>query len=73
MKKTTIHSLTENFEEHVHTTADGVEVRKTRDLQHVLGYAEWRNFNWVINKSKTACEVSEQLILNHFVDVNKMI
>lgn len=73
MQKNIIYSLTNNFEDHVHTTSDGVEFWMARDLQHLLGYAEWRNFNLVISKSKTACEVSEQLINDHFVDVNKTI
>ena len=73
MQKNIIHSLTNNFEDHVRTTSDGVEFWLARDLQHLLGYAEWRNFNLVISKSKTACEVSEQLINDHFVDVNKMV
>jgi len=73
MQKQIIHSLTDNFEDHVHTTSDGVEFWMARDVQHLLGYAEWRNFNLVISKSKTACEVSDQLINDHFVDVNKMV
>jgi len=73
MQKQVIHSLTEDFESHAHQTTDGVEFWMARDVQHLLGYTEWRNFNLVINKSKTACEVSEQLINDHFVDVNKTI
>ena len=44
-----------------------------RDLMTQLGYTEWRNFTAVINKAKTACEVSGHLIPDHFVDVNKTI
>jgi hypothetical protein len=73
MNKNIIYSLTDNFEDHVHKTSDGVAFWMARDLQHLLGYAEWRNFNLVITKSKTACEVSEQLITDHFIDVNKTI
>jgi len=39
----------------------------------LLGYAEWRNFLAVISKAKVACEVSEQAIADHFVEVNKMV
>ena len=39
----------------------------------MLGYTEWRNFNKVINKAKTACETSGHKIPDHFVDVNKTI
>ncbi|QHI37843.1 hypothetical protein IMCC3317_32260 [Kordia antarctica] len=73
MKTSIIHSLTENFESHAQKTSDDVDFWMARDLQHLLGYKEWRNFNLVINKAKTACEVSEQLINDHFVDVNKMV
>jgi len=73
MKKSTIYSLTENFEAHVHHTSTDVEFWMARDLQHLLNYKEWRNFNLVINKAKTACEVSEQQIDDHFVNVNKMV
>jgi DNA-damage-inducible protein D len=38
-----------------------------------LGYDEWRNFEKVIDKAKTACEKSGQNCAYHFVDVNKMI
>jgi hypothetical protein len=45
-----------------------------RDIQHLLGYGEWRNFNnSAISKSKTACEVSGHLVTDHFVGVNKMV
>ncbi|VAW71664.1 DNA-damage-inducible protein D [hydrothermal vent metagenome] len=44
-----------------------------RDLQHLSDYAEWRNFTAVISKAKTACEVSEHPVSDHFVDANKMI
>ena len=73
MKSSIIHSLTENFESHANQSSDGVEFWMARDLQHLLAYKEWRNFNLVINKAKTACEVSEQQIDDHFVDVNKMV
>jgi len=72
MQKEIIHSLLDDFEAHARATTDGVEFWMARDLQHLLGYSEWRNFTLVINKSKTACEVSE-LINDHFVDVNKTI
>ncbi len=73
MKKELIYSLTQDFESYAEQTDSGVEFWLARDLQHLLGYAEWRNFNQVINKAKTACEVSGHAISDHFVDVNKMI
>ncbi len=73
MKKEIIKSLTETFESHSYTTKNGIEFWYARDLQHLLGYAEWRNFLKVINKAKTACETSGHNIEDHFVDVNKMV
>lgn len=52
---------------------DGEEFWYARELQRVLGYAEWRNFNSVIDKAKTACKQSANQVADHFVDVNKMV
>lgn len=51
----------------------GVECWSARDLQILLEYTEWRNFELVIDKAKISCEHAGQRIDNHFVDVNKMI
>ncbi|MFA5455803.1 MAG: DNA damage-inducible protein D [Sulfurimonas sp.] len=73
IEKELIHSLTQNFEDFANKTDDKVEFWLARDLQHLLGYAEWRNFQNAVSKAKTACEVSGQNISDHFVDVNKMV
>ena len=73
IEKELIHSLTKNFEDFANQTDDRVEFWLARDLQHLLGYTEWRNFQNAISKAKTACEVSGQDISDHFVDVNKMV
>jgi len=73
MKSDLIRMLTGSFEGHAQQTDSGVEFWLARDLQHLLGYAEWRNFTTVISKAKTACEVSDHEIGDHFVDVNKMV
>lgn len=73
IEKELIHSLTKNFEDFANQTDDKVEFWLARDLQHLLGYTEWRNFQNAISKAKTACEVSGQNISDHFVDVNKMV
>ena len=68
-----IQTLTMAFEGHAQRTENGVEYWLARDLQHLLGYTEWRNFQQVLNKGKTACEVSGHVVGDHFVDVNKMV
>lgn len=73
MKKDIVYKLTENFEDFLHTTEDGVEFWLARDLQHLLGYGKWDNFQNVISKAKTACEISGQEISDHFADVRKMV
>ena len=42
-------------------------------MQQALEYAEWRNFENVIQKAKIACEKSGNVEKNHFVDVNKIV
>lgn len=73
MQSDLIHTLTSTFEAHAQQAEGGIEYWLARDLQHLLGYEEWRNFTAVISKAKTACEVSGHATKDHFVDVNKMV
>lgn len=73
MKKELIHTLTADFESYAQHTESGVEFWLARDLQHLLGYTKWDNFTQVLSKAKTACEVSEHSISDHFADVGKTI
>lgn len=61
------------FEAIKHVNDDGEEFWYARELQVVLEYTEWRNFNKVIIKAKMSCEGSNNLVDNHFVDLNKTI
>ena len=71
--KQQVQTLTTTFEGHAQQTDTGVEYWLARDLQHLLGYGQWRNFHNVISKAKTACEVSGHEVADHFADVSKMI
>ena len=73
MKTEQVQMLTETFEGHAQQTEGGVEYWLARDVQHLLGYTKWENFLNVVNKAKTACEVSGYDIDNHFPDVRKMV
>lgn len=73
MEQQQIQSLTANFEDHAQQTEEGVEFWLARDLQHLLGYDQWRNFQSVLSKAKTACELSGHAIPDHFADVSKMV
>lgn len=73
MKTEVIRSLTTSFEGHAQHTDGGIEFWLARDIQHLLGYAKWDNFLNVVSKAKTACEVSEHSVADHFADVGKMV
>jgi DNA-damage-inducible protein D len=72
MKKELVTRLHRNFEEHAHHQ-DGVEFWLARELQELLGYSKWENFEQVIAKAKTACTNSGHPVEDHFPDVRKMI
>ena len=52
---------------------NGEDYWMARDIQPVLGYAEWRSFQGVIEKAKTACGGSGINPKYHFVDTTKVI
>jgi len=72
MEKELIVRLHRGFEECAHEK-DGVEFWYARELQKLLGYDRWENFENAINKAKTACENAKQNTMDHFRDVTKMI
>lgn len=72
MEKETIIRLNKSFEEYAYEQ-DGVEYWLARELQELLGYADWRNFLNAIEKAKESCKTTGEEVSDHFVDVNKMI
>lgn len=68
-----MHYTDQTFEDIKHLTDEGQEFWYARELQLVLEYTEWRNFESVIEKAKIACEISGNNIMDHFVSVNKMV
>ena len=61
----------ETFESIKHVDEYGYEFWYARELQSVLEYAEWRNFQKLIEKAQTACENSDMAVDECFVEVNK--
>ena len=72
MEKELITQLNKTFEESAYEQ-DGIEYWLARELQGLLGYSEWRNFNNAIEKAKESCKTSGEAISDHFVGVNKMV
>ena len=72
MKKEEILALFKSYEDAV-CTIDDTECWSARDLQELFGYKLWQNFTNVIAKAKEACTNVGQDVLDHFIDVNKMV
>lgn len=64
---------TSPFEQIRRTNDAGNEYWSSRDFAKVLDYSDYRNFEQVIEKARTACFNSGQRIDDHFVDVTDMI
>ena len=63
----------QTFESIKHLNDDGIEFWCARELQSVLEYTQWRNFESVIDKAKIACDNSGNVVSDHFADVSKMV
>lgn len=72
MEKETIAKLNKSFEEYAYEQ-DGVDYWLARELQELLGYADWRNFLNAVDKAKESCQTTGEAVSDHFVDVTKMI
>ncbi len=62
-----------NFEDIKHTNKLGNEYWEARELMIVLGYSKWGNFKKVIDKSKIACDISNNKIEEHFAKAGKVL
>jgi DNA-damage-inducible protein D len=72
MDKEIISKLNRSFEEYAYEQ-DGIEYWLARELQTLLGYADWRNFLNAVEKAKESCKSTGERVLDHFVDVTKMV
>ena len=61
------------FERIRRTNPAGNEFWSSRDFAQVLGYTDYRNFEAVIEKARTACFNSGQRVEDHFVEITEMI
>jgi len=61
------------FERIRRTNTTGNEFWSSRDFAQVLGYADYRNFESVIERARTACFNSGLPVADHFVEITEMI
>lgn len=72
MKKEEIFQLFEKFEAAA-SSVEGIECWSARELQLLLGYSKWENFQKVIEKARESCTQAGEQVANHFPDVRKTI
>lgn len=74
MDKQEISLSKSKFDELAHVDeSTGIEFWYARELQAAFSYSQWRRFNEVIEKAKLSCNVSGNIVSNHFADVGKMV
>src|SRR3989338_6638517 len=73
MKHEIVQKLHKNFNDYSQKTEDGLEFWFARDLQVLLGYDQWKNFQKVIEKGKIACKNNGLVVEDQFAEVGKMI
>jgi DNA-damage-inducible protein D len=72
MKTEQIKELFEKFEGACYLI-EGIECWSARELQGILGYARWENFEKVLAKAQESCQNAEIEVSDHFRDVTKTI
>ena len=72
MDRQIVIKLNKSFEESAYQE-NGVEYWLARDLQVLLEYTQWRNFELVIEKAKVSCQTAGQNPSHHFAGVSKTI
>ena len=63
----------QTFEDIRHIDEKGVEFWYARKLMSILEYSNWQNFEKIVKKAKISCENSDISVLDHFINVNKMV
>ena len=63
----------EIFEKIKHIDEQGNEYWEARELQKVLEYTKWENFEKVILSAKNACKNSNYMVEDHFPEVRKTV
>ena len=73
MKHEIVERLHKNFGDYTQCTENGLEFWFARDLQGLLGYDKWENFQKVIERGQVACRGAGLVVEDHFPGVRKVI
>jgi len=73
MEEKIIEKMKRMFDDILHISNDGIEYWNARELQPLLDYARWENFELVVKKAMIACENAGGNLSDHFREVAKMI
>ena len=76
MEKNKITTLKVSFDAIVHTCgdeSDSIEYWYARELQQLLGYSRWEDFEKAVFRGMSACENTGVSVADHFREVPKMI
>ena len=73
MDKQNLSVLKNQFDTIVHDMDENIEFWYARELQELLGYKRWENFETAIKKAMTSCETTGVAVMDHFRGVTKMI
>jgi DNA-damage-inducible protein D len=72
MKTEDIKQLFSKFESAA-SELEGIECWSGREMQILLGYSKWENFEKVIHKAKDSCKNAGEDVSDHFPDIRKTI
>ncbi|NDE90680.1 MAG: DNA damage-inducible protein D [Alphaproteobacteria bacterium] len=72
MNNEMVTDLHKSFED-IAKNENGVTYWLARDIQPLLDYTRWENFETAIERAKNACKTAGQPIDNHFREVTKMV
>ena len=70
---TTLDEFIKKLEANAKKDENGIEYWSARDLQKVLGYSKWSNFENVIDRAKTSCQTFGKPVNSHFADIGKLV
>ncbi|MGH4049761.1 MAG: DNA damage-inducible protein D [Clostridium sp.] len=73
MDKQNLSLIKNRFDSIVHNLDENTEFWYARELQGLLGYKRWENFETTIKRALTSCETSGIEAKDHFRDVTKMV